>query len=210
MNVPLYVAIIAALLLMSAYFSATETAFLAASKTRLKLMAESNKRARLALKLAEDYDRLISTILIGNNLVNIAIASLGTVLFVGLMGDIGATVSTAVITIAVLIFGEVCPKSIAKDSPESFALFSAPIINALIYLFMPISFVLSLIRKLISKLFKTKDDTAMSPRTTLQCRPGRHCNVAQDDTNRNNNNKYNRNIEPKGFGVGVEVRFCFG
>lgn len=167
MNVPLYVAIIAALLLMSAYFSATETAFLAASKTRLKLMAESNKRARLALKLAENYDRLISTILIGNNLVNIAIASLGTVLFVGLMGDIGATVSTAVITIAVLIFGEVCPKSIAKDSPESFALFSAPIINALIYLFMPISFVLSLIRKLISKLFKTKDDTAMSQEELL-------------------------------------------
>ena len=169
MNVPLYVAIIAILLLMSAYFSATETAFLAASKTRLKLLAEKSKKARLALKLSEDYDRLISTILIGNNLVNIAIASLGTVLFVHLLGEgIGATVSTAVITIVVLIFGEVCPKSIAKDSPESFALFSAPIINALIYLFMPISFALSIIRKLISKLFKTKEeDTAMSQEELL-------------------------------------------
>ena len=168
MNVPLYVAIIAVLLLMSAYFSATETAFLAASKTRLKLLAEKSKKARLALKLSDDYDRLISTILIGNNLVNIAIASLGTVLFVHLLGgDIGATVSTAVITIAVLIFGEVCPKSIAKDSPESFALFSAPIINALIYIFMPISYILSLIKKLISKLFKTKDDTAMSQEELL-------------------------------------------
>ena len=168
MNVPLYVAIIAVLLLMSAYFSATETAFLAASKTRLKLLVEKSKKARLALKLSDDYDRLISTILIGNNLVNIAIASLGTVLFVHLLGgDIGATVSTAVITIAVLIFGEVCPKSIAKDAPESFALFSAPIINALIYIFMPISYVLSLIKKLISKLFKTKDDTAMSQEELL-------------------------------------------
>lgn len=168
MNVPLYIVTIAILLLLSAYFSATETAFLAASKTRLKLLSEKSKKARLALRLSEDYDRLISTILIGNNLVNIAIASLGTVLFVGLIGDIGATVSTAVITILVLIFGEVCPKSIAKDSPEAFALFSAPLINALIYIFMPISYVLSLIKKLISKLFKTKeDDTAMSQEELL-------------------------------------------
>jgi len=164
----IYIICIALLTVMSAYFSATETAFLAASKTRLKLLAEKSKKARLALKLSDDYDRLISTILIGNNLVNIAIASLGTVLFVHLLGgDIGATVSTAVITIAVLIFGEVCPKSIAKDAPESFALFSAPIINALIYIFMPISYVLSLIKKLISKLFKTKDDTAMSQEELL-------------------------------------------
>ena len=169
MNVPLYVAIIAVLLLLSAYFSATETAFSVASKTRLKLLAEKSKKARLALKLSEDYDRLISTILIGNNLVNIAIASLGTILFVGLLGEgIGATVSTAVITIAVLIFGEVCPKSIAKDSPESFALFSARMINALIYLFMPISFVLSIIRKLVTKLFKSKkEDSAMSQEELL-------------------------------------------
>ena len=168
MNVPLYIAIIAILLLLSAYFSATETAFLAASKTRLKLLAEKSKKARLALRLSEDYDKLISTILIGNNLVNIAIASLGTMLFVGLMGDIGATVSTAVITILVLIFGEVCPKSIAKDSPEAFAKFSAPVINALIYIFMPISYILSLIRKLISKLFKTEEDEiAMSQEELL-------------------------------------------
>ena len=169
MNVPLYVAIIAVLLLLSAYFSATETAFLAASKTRLKLLSEKSKKARLALKLSEDYDRLISTILIGNNLVNIAIASLGTILFVGLLGEgIGATVSTAVITIAVLIFGEVCPKSIAKDSPESFALFSARMINALIYLFMPISFFLSLIRRLVTKLFKSKkEDSTMSQEELL-------------------------------------------
>ena len=80
---------------MSAYFSATETAFSSLNKTRLKVLADNgNKRAALALKLSNDYDKLISTILIGNNIVNIMVASIGTLLFVGLYGDIGATVST--------------------------------------------------------------------------------------------------------------------
>ncbi len=101
---------------MSAYFSATETAFSSLNKTRLKVLADNgNKRAALALKLSEDYDKLISTILIGNNIVNIMVASIGTLLFVGLYGDIGATVSTVVVTIVVLIFGEITPKSVAKD-----------------------------------------------------------------------------------------------
>lgn len=107
-----------ACIVMSAYFSATETAFSSLNKTRLKVLADNgNKRAALALKLSEDYDKLISTILIGNNIVNIMVASIGTLLFVGLYGDIGATVSTVVVTIVVLIFGEITPKSIAKDTP---------------------------------------------------------------------------------------------
>lgn len=89
---------------MSAYFSATETAFSSLNKTRLKMLADNgNKRAALALRLSENYDKLISTILIGNNIVNIMVASIGTLLFVDLYGDIGATVSTAVVTIVVLI-----------------------------------------------------------------------------------------------------------
>ena len=116
-----------ACIVMSAYFSATETAFSSLNKTRLKVLADNgNKRAVLALKLSEDYDKLISTILIGNNIVNIMVASIGTLLFVGLYGDISATVSTVVVTIVVLIFGEITPKSVAKDAPERFALFSAP------------------------------------------------------------------------------------
>ena len=116
---------------MSAYFSATETAFSSLNKTRLKVLTDNgNKRAALALKLSEDYDKLISTILIGNNIVNIMVASIGTLLFVELYGDIGATVSTVVVTIVVLIFGEITPKSIAKDTPERFALFSAPFISS--------------------------------------------------------------------------------
>lgn len=100
---------------MSAYFSATETAFSSLNKTRLKVLADNgNKRAALALKLSEDYDKLISTILIGNNIVNIMVASIGTLLFVGLYGDIGATVSTVVVTIVVLIFGEITPQKRCK------------------------------------------------------------------------------------------------
>jgi len=168
MNIPLYIAIMALLVLMSAYFSATETAFSSVSKTKLKLMSETNKKAALALKLSENYDKLISTILIGNNIVNIAVASLGTVLFVHLLGEgIGATVSTVVITIVVLIFGEVCPKGIAKDSPEKFTLFSAPIIRVLIVILTPISFLLSQLKRLISKLFKNKDNSAMSQEELL-------------------------------------------
>ena len=117
---------------MSAYFSATETAFSSLNKTRLKVLADNgNKRAALALKLSEDYDKLISTILIGNNIVNIMVASIGTLLFVGLYGDIGATVSTIVVTVVVLIFGEITPKSMAKEMPETMAMAFAPAALAL-------------------------------------------------------------------------------
>ena len=93
-------------------------------------MAEKGeKRAILACKLSDQYDKLISTILIGNNIVNILAASVGTMLFVSLYGDAGATISTIVLTILVLIFGEVSPKSIAKDCPEKFAMFSTPFIQ---------------------------------------------------------------------------------
>ena len=121
-------------IIMSAYFSATETAFSSLNRTRIKVLAENgNRRAQLTYRLSENYDKLISTILIGNNLVNILVASVGTLLFVEIWGDIGATISTVVVTIVVLIFGEITPKSIAKDFPEKFAMFSAPLINILIY-----------------------------------------------------------------------------
>ena len=114
-------------IVMSAFFSASETAFSSLSRTRLQVLAEAgNRKALLTLKLSENYDKLLSTILIGNNIVNIAVASIGTLVFVQLYGDIGATLSTVVVTIVVLIFGEVTPKSIAKDFPEKFAMFSAP------------------------------------------------------------------------------------
>lgn len=164
-NYTYYVIGIIILMLLSAYFSATETAYSSLNKTKLKTIIENdkkNKRAELTLRLAEMYDKLLSTILIGNNIVNIAMASLGTVLFMEIYGNIGATISTVVITILVLIFGEISPKSIAKDMPEKFAMFSAPMINILIVLLTPINFIFTQWKKLLSKMFKIEEDNSVS------------------------------------------------
>ena len=160
--------VMAVLILMSAYFSATETAFSTFNKTKMKTLAENgNATAALVCRLADDYDRLLSTILIGNNIVNIALASIGTILFVGALGDIGATVSTAVITVVVLIFGEITPKSVAKNSPEKFALLSANVINVVIYLFMPLNFLFAQWKKLVNRIFKPDADTKLSQEELL-------------------------------------------
>ena len=156
-------------IILSGYFSATETAFSSLNKTRIKYMAEKgSKRAKRTLQLADNYDKLIATILIGNNIVNISTASIGTLLFVDLMGqELGATVSTVVVTIVVLIFGEITPKSIAKDYPERFALFSAPFIGALLWLFTPLNFLFSLWKKLVALLFHSDEEDKMSQEELL-------------------------------------------
>ncbi|MEG2138196.1 MAG: CNNM domain-containing protein, partial [Oscillospiraceae bacterium] len=120
MDTPSIILLVSIVLLIccSAFFSATETAFSALNLIRLKNKAENgNQRAALTLRLAEDYDKLLSTILIGNNIVNIAAASLGTVFFVFFFPHYGATISTVVLTVVVLMFGEVSPKSLAKERP---------------------------------------------------------------------------------------------
>ena len=163
-----YLVVMLACVIMSAYFSATETAFSSLNKTRIKALAEKgHKKAELARRLSEKYDSLLSTILIGNNIVNILLASLGTLFFVDLVGSNGATVSTVVITVVVLIFGEITPKSIAKDNPESFAMFSSPIINFLIFVFKPLNYLFSLWKKLVNRLFKTNKDNKMSQEELL-------------------------------------------
>lgn len=155
-------------LLLSAYFSATETAFSSANSTRLKMLAEKgNKRAALACKLLEQYDKLLSTILIGNNIVNILMASIGTVLFVKHYGDAGATISTVVVTVVVLIFGEISPKSVAKDCAEKFAMFSAPFLRVLIWLLIPVNWLFSLWKKLLAKVFHLNSDSKMSQEELL-------------------------------------------
>ena len=150
-------------LILSAYFSATETAFSSANTTRLKTLAEKgNKKAALVCKLLVRYDRLLSTILIGNNIVNIATASIGTVLFVKHYGDIGASISTIVVTVVVLIFGEISPKSIAKDCAEQCAMFSAPMLQVLIWIFTPLNALFSLWKKLLAKVFHLNAENKMS------------------------------------------------
>lgn len=164
-----YIIIMVVCLFMSAYFSATETAFSCANKTRLRALAEKgNKKAELAVNLADKYDRLISTILIGNNIVNILLASMATMLFVEELGlDNGAAISTAVVTVMVLIFGEITPKSIANDFPEKFAMFSAPLIRTFIWLLMPLNFIFSCWKKLVGMLFKVEEEDNMAQEELL-------------------------------------------
>ena len=158
----------AACLVLSAYFSATETAFSSANSTRLKTLAEKgSKKAKLACELLEHYDKLLSTILIGNNIVNILMASIGTVLFVRHYGDAGATISTIVVTVVVLVFGEISPKSVAKDCAERFAMFSAPILQVFLFVLTPLNFLFSLWKKLLAKVFHLNGESKMSQEELL-------------------------------------------
>ncbi len=143
---------------LSAYFSATETAFSSFNRIRLKNLAENgNRKAASALSLAEKYDRLLSTILVGNNIVNIALTTVATLFFVSLYPTYGATISTVVTTVVVLIFGEITPKSLAKDNAEAFAMASAPILRCVTILLYPINWLFSLWKKLMQLIFKSPD-----------------------------------------------------
>lgn len=151
------------LVVLSGYFSATETAFTSLNRIKVKNLAnDGDERAKKVLDLSENYDKLLTTILIGNNIVNIAMTAVSTVLFIELYGDYGATVSTVVITIVVLIFGEISPKSLAKEAPESFAMFSAPIVKVIMVLLTPVNFVFSKWKQLITKIFNIGDEAPIT------------------------------------------------
>ncbi len=143
---------------LSAFFSASETAFTSMNRVKLKTMMQNgNKRAKLAYELGEDYDKLLSTILVGNNIVNIAASTLATSLFMILLKDhqnLVSVVNTAVMTIVVLIFGEVTPKTIAKESPEALAMAFAPVLRVLRAIISPINAFFSLLKKVLHLLFK--------------------------------------------------------
>lgn len=161
--------IIVICILFSAYFSATETAFSSLNRIRIKNMAEKgNKRASLVLNLSKDFDSMLSSILIGNNVVNIACSSLATILFVNRLGEnLGASVSTIVTTIVVLIFGEVSPKSVAKESPEKFAMLSAPFLRILIMILKPFNFFFVQWKKLLGKIIKPSGESAITEEGVL-------------------------------------------
>ena len=161
-SIPLLISIIV-LIFFSGFFSATETAFSCASRIKLKsLFTNGNKRAGKVLKLAEEnYDRLISTILIGNNIVNLSASTISAIFFAKILINTGlnsSVISTAAITVAVLIFGEITPKYIAKSCPEKFAMTVYPVIFSMIYVFYPLNLLFSGWKLLISKLFKFKSD----------------------------------------------------
>jgi len=135
----------------SAFFSASETAFSSLNQIRLKSRVEDgDSSAARVLAMAEQYDKLLSTILIGNNIVNIAAASIGTILFTQMLGaERGATMSTIVLTIIVLIFGEVTPKSLAKEMPEKVATAVSPFLVLLMALMTPLTWLFTQWKKLL-------------------------------------------------------------
>lgn len=157
------IGIMVVFLIFSAYFSATETAFTSLNRIRMKNLAgDGDKRAKRVLELEGKYDNLLSTILIGNNLVNIGLTAVATALFLELSPKYGATLSTVVVTVVVLIFGEISPKSLAKESPEGFAMFSSPLIHLLMVVLTPVNFLFSQWKKLLSRIFKTPDSRAIT------------------------------------------------
>ena len=158
----LQIVIMIVLIAFSAFFSASETAYTSFNRTKMKnLASEGNKRAAKTLKLADNYDKLLSTILVGNNIVNISLSSLATIFFIECLKETtlasaAAGISTAVITVVVLIFGEISPKSLAKDHAEGLAMAIVGVLRFLCIILMPINCIFMLWKKILTKIFKAK------------------------------------------------------
>ena len=166
-SVPLLVAIIV-LVLFSAFFSSTETAYSCANRIKLRsLSTNGNKRAGKVLDLTEtNYDKFISTILVGNNIVNITASTLATLFFIKIFAGTPnvdpSVISTIVMTVAVLIFGEITPKFLAKTNPEKYAMAVYPIIMFFYFIFYPINLIFSGWKWLISKIFRIKEEDVIT------------------------------------------------
>lgn len=150
-----YIISIVFLLVLSGIFSATETAFTSVNKIKMKSLAsDDNVSAELVLEITENFDKFLTTILIGNNIANIATTSIATVMFIKLYGHYGATISTIVVTVLVLVFGEISPKNIAKDKAEGISLFMAPAVKVLMILFTPLNWIFGIWKRIVDKIFK--------------------------------------------------------
>ena len=165
------------LIMLSAFFSASETAYSSLNMIRLKSRAEDgDKQAAKVLALAERYDSLLSTILIGNNIVNIGASSLATVLFSRLLGNAyGPTASTIVMTLLVLTFGEITPKSMAKEMPESIAMAFAPALGALVAVFGPLNFIFGKWKSFLASRFYTDEKDTITEGADQKSPPGWRC-----------------------------------
>lgn len=159
-----YIIAIVALLVLSSFFSATETAFTSFNRIKIKnLAADDDRVAAMVLRLEEQYDRLLSTILVGNNIANICLTSVATVICIKFYGDrLGATIATVAVTITVLIFGEIAPKTLAKDHADDFVMFAARIINALVVILTPLTFIFHGLQKLLIKLFHGDEERSFN------------------------------------------------
>nr|WP_238938018.1 hemolysin family protein [Anaerobacillus isosaccharinicus] len=153
--------LLGALLILSGYFSASETAITSANKVRLRNQAESNNvKAKRSLKMTENFDQSLSTILIGNNIVNIAMATIATKVATDMYGNNGSTlfITTIVITILVLIFGEILPKSLAKQYAEKYLLTISASLGIVMKIFYPITWLFVQLRVGVSKIIGSNND----------------------------------------------------
>lgn len=177
-------------LTFSAFFSSTETAYTSFNRTRMKSKAdEGNKKAALVLKISENYDKLLSTILVGNNIVNITLSSLATVWFIKLLANTRAAssasvIATAIATVVVLIFGEITPKSLAKDHPEGVAMAVAGFLRFLVAVLTPINAIFMLWKKLVSKVFKPNAEEAVTEGEVLTLIDEAHEDGSIDEYNK--------------------------
>ncbi|MDY2794380.1 MAG: hemolysin family protein [Peptostreptococcus porci] len=157
------VIILLVLMIISAFFSASETALMSVSKVKIRHLREEGVRgANVVEKLISEPKKLLSTILVGNNVVNIAATSISTSLLLKLFGAQGVAVATAMMTVLILVFGEVTPKTMASNNKERVSLGVAKVLNVIILVLSPIVFILNLFTTIIFKIFRIKDDDPKS------------------------------------------------
>ncbi len=170
-HLPLIIAIVV-LVLLSGFFSGTETAFSCANKIRLKTyVSQGKKNAKAVYKFAdEDYDKLVTAILVGNNIVNLTASALGTILFADLMinhQDLAPTISTIVLTVVVLLFGEITPKYLASVYPEKFCFFTYPLMLLFYWILWPLTKIFDFYKTGLTKIFKLEKDESVTDEELL-------------------------------------------
>lgn len=147
--------IIIVLLILSAFFSSSETALTTVSRMRiLSLAEEGNSSAVTLLKVIDNKEKMLSAILIGNNIVNISVSSVTTILVTDLFGNYAVSIATAILTVLVLIFGEITPKTLATINNEKLALRFASVVYWLMYILTPVIFLINKLSSLVMKLFR--------------------------------------------------------
>ena len=169
-TITVYIIILVVLVLLSAFFSATETAFTSLNRARLKARAaDGNKKADRVLGIVDDYDKILFTLLIGNNIVNITATTIATLLFIAIMSnkDLAPTISTIVLTVVVLIFGEIVPKTFAKEYPEKFAEFSYPLVRVFMVVLFPLAALFTGLKWVIKKVFRFKGEEGINEEELL-------------------------------------------
>jgi putative hemolysin len=159
-DIPLYsLILLGVLILLSAFFSSAETAYSSVNKIRLRnFEGDGVKGSKKAVYIADNFDNALSTILVGNNIVNIAAASISAKLATDLFGgNTGLVISTIGMTILILIFGEILPKSLAKENAESYSLTISGVLYFLIKVLTPVNFLFIKLKEVVSKAFSKND-----------------------------------------------------